>query len=274
MGDRKTQIEKNLDLLLRAVKDPHFTQRPTNAPPTLIALSRAVLALADEVWPQQTLEPERDKEPDMAEKTPNVLPTIGRHVHYVSHGSADGTYPSVCRVAIVTEVKDMVEDGYGGRDPNTDRVSLCVLNPTGMFFSQDLPHADAREMKGGTWHWPCEQREVKVEDEQVMIVAQGKALTLGTDEGMGPVEPYREGQDERTRTLAREAFERGRQANRERREDLPLGQLAHGRFEGRKTGEVRFVHHGRMLAVVFGLEYGRGPITIEVQDIGPAEEGS
>ncbi|MFE5093205.1 hypothetical protein ACFRCI_23310 [Streptomyces sp. NPDC056638] len=32
-------------------------------------------------------------------------------------------------------------------------VSLAVLNPTGMFFSEDVPY-DASGLQGGSWHWP------------------------------------------------------------------------------------------------------------------------
>lgn len=206
MSDDDKSIERDLDVLAEAVIHP----RSIVINEHVAAVSRMLLRLADEVWPQQTLEPDHQGAL-MTDKNPaNILPTIGRHVHYVAHGSADGTYPSVCRVAIVTEVKDMVEDGYGGRDPNTDRVSLCVLNPTGMFFSQDLPYADPREMKGGTWHWPCvkadetpgEGRSIAVTSgpggfaidmqtgEYVGEIPQGKTMTLGPNQGMGPVEPY------------------------------------------------------------------------------------
>ena len=54
-------------------------------------------------------------------------PSVGRIVHYVSHGSPileDGTqrFKSQCRAAIIAEVlgETMLE--------------LCVLNPTGLFF--------------------------------------------------------------------------------------------------------------------------------------------
>lgn len=75
-------------------------------------------------------------------------PTVGRVVHYVSHGSPvreDGTqaYASRCRAAIVTAMGD---------DMATNAVCLAVLNPTGMFFDQDVPHDEAHA--GGTWHWP------------------------------------------------------------------------------------------------------------------------
>lgn len=74
-------------------------------------------------------------------------PSIGRIVHYVSYGSpvqADGTqtFTSECRAAIITEVS--VE---------TEHVGLCVLNPSGFFFNQGVPHYED-DHRGGTWHWP------------------------------------------------------------------------------------------------------------------------
>ncbi|MFF5790239.1 hypothetical protein ACFY8P_35365 [Streptomyces sp. NPDC012693] len=72
-------------------------------------------------------------------------PTIGRIVHYVSHGSPvqpDGTqaHESQCRAAIVTEVW-------------TDTTAnLAVLNPTGMFFNSS--EYDETATLGGSWHWP------------------------------------------------------------------------------------------------------------------------
>lgn len=90
------------------------------------------------------------------------MPSVGRIVHYVSHGTPireDGTqaYAAKCRAATVTEVND--------EEPL--QVGLCVQNPTGLFFhslaeggcfqyeadggSCSLP---PRERRGGTWHWP------------------------------------------------------------------------------------------------------------------------
>ncbi|MGA5764489.1 hypothetical protein [Nonomuraea bangladeshensis] len=75
-----------------------------------------------------------------------MTPSVGRIVHYVSHGTPpreDGTqaYTSECRAAIVTETN------------TSDTVGLCVLNPTGQFFNRTVTH-DEDEKRGGTWHWP------------------------------------------------------------------------------------------------------------------------
>jgi hypothetical protein len=76
-----------------------------------------------------------------------MIPSVGRIVHYVSRGSADGVFPSVCRAAIVTEVAEMVTDAT----PTV--VGLCVLNPEGFFLNRGVAQ-DEKTKAGGTWHWP------------------------------------------------------------------------------------------------------------------------
>lgn len=71
-----------------------------------------------------------------------MSPTVGRIVHYQAHGSPDGTHKSVARAAVITEVS------------SDDCVSLCVLNPTGMYFNVSVPLDESESPKGGTWHWP------------------------------------------------------------------------------------------------------------------------
>lgn len=107
----------------------------------------------------------------LIEQTPHV----NALVHYVSHGTpprADGSqaFRSVCRAAIVAEV-----NGPGARASyGIPGVTLCVLNPTGLFFQtvaydpgtftgpertakpgEGLPLITCAdlEFKPGTWHW-------------------------------------------------------------------------------------------------------------------------
>lgn len=107
-------------------------------------------------------------------------PSVGRAVHYVSHGTPpapDGAqaYTSQCRHAVITEV-----------EPDPTRVGLCVINPTGLFFhsladggseyhdgsgNPGSPNCPSRSAhgdpfrycscgwtedgyRGGSWHWP------------------------------------------------------------------------------------------------------------------------
>lgn len=82
-------------------------------------------------------------------------PSVGRWVHYVSAGSADGKHPSVCRAALVTEVQDAtVIDG----DPEQQKVGLMVVNPTGLHFRPltdgGATYDDAASAAPMTWHWP------------------------------------------------------------------------------------------------------------------------
>jgi hypothetical protein len=71
-----------------------------------------------------------------------VKPSVGRIVHYMSHGTPSGEFLPECRAAIITEAP-----------AGTDRISLAVLNPTGMYFNRDCPY-DETGRAGGTWHWP------------------------------------------------------------------------------------------------------------------------
>lgn len=85
--------------------------------------------------------------------TQPTLPSVGRVVHYVSAGSKDGTYPSVCRAADVTEV---AEDMGGVDGIGAIRVGLMVKNPEGIHF-RPLASGGAAYDPGKaplTWHWP------------------------------------------------------------------------------------------------------------------------
>lgn len=81
-------------------------------------------------------------------------PSVGRIVHYVSHGTPGGEYGKECRAAIVTEV-----EGRAVRPPTMEEtdswvIGLCVLNPAGLLFSQRVVQMEDASHDGGTWHWP------------------------------------------------------------------------------------------------------------------------
>lgn len=76
------------------------------------------------------------------------VPSIGRIVHYHSYGTPGGEFKPEPRAAIITRV--------GDADPVPEHgvpyVDLAVLNPTGMFFNQDVKFSD--EPTPGHWTWP------------------------------------------------------------------------------------------------------------------------
>jgi hypothetical protein len=79
---------------------------------------------------------------------PDMKPSVGRIVHYVSYGTPGGEYKSECRAAVITEV------GMNSHPaPPGTLVGLCVLNPSGQFFNRRVDQ-DETGHAGGTWHWP------------------------------------------------------------------------------------------------------------------------
>lgn len=71
-------------------------------------------------------------------------PSVGRIVHYVSRGSADGVFEPECRAAIITGINE-----------DNGKVELMVFNPQGVFWDYNMDYQDVAEGKtGGTWHWP------------------------------------------------------------------------------------------------------------------------
>lgn len=80
-------------------------------------------------------------------------PSVGRMVHYVSYGTPGGEYGQECRAAVVTAVELSEGDGNLANMNGEERVSLAVLNPTGMFFNQGCRHSEGAK-SSNTWHWP------------------------------------------------------------------------------------------------------------------------
>lgn len=76
-----------------------------------------------------------------------MKPTIGRIVHYHSYGTPGGEFKPLPRAAIVTAVNV----GPPGDD---DSVSLCAINPTGVFFNEHVRHAPDDKPTPGHWNWP------------------------------------------------------------------------------------------------------------------------
>lgn len=76
-------------------------------------------------------------------------PSIGRVVHYVAYGTPGGEYRAGAhRAAMITDV------GFSGtNEATTVQVSLVIFNPTGQFFTRDVPY-DESGMTPGSWHWP------------------------------------------------------------------------------------------------------------------------
>lgn len=75
-------------------------------------------------------------------------PAVGRIVHYHSYGTPGGEFLPEPRAAIITAVRSIVPD----HPELTQYASLAVLNPTGMFFNENVPYS--AEPKPGHWSWP------------------------------------------------------------------------------------------------------------------------
>jgi len=81
-------------------------------------------------------------------------PSIGSIVHYHSYGTPNGEFKPEPRAAIITAVRTRETTSLTDAELTFEvtHVSLCVLNPTGMFFTQDLPFSE--DPKPGHWSWP------------------------------------------------------------------------------------------------------------------------
>ena len=100
-----------------------------------------------------------------------MKPSVGRIVHYVSYGTPGGEYGKECRAAIVTQVNGTGADEH-------ERIGVAVLNPSGMFFHDDLPELDpaVHGYKGGTWHWP--EREPTENSPKISVSANLSAAQM------------------------------------------------------------------------------------------------
>ena len=72
-------------------------------------------------------------------------------VHYVAYGTPGGEYAAGAhRAAVVTQV--IIQNSGGAPElvvPGD--VGLCVMNPTGLFFHEQVAYSE--QPKPGTWHW-------------------------------------------------------------------------------------------------------------------------
>lgn len=66
-------------------------------------------------------------------------PSVGRVVHYRAYGTPGGEFKSVPRAAVIVDVHQ------------DDDVTVCVLNPSGIFFNRVKYSEDP---KPGCWNWP------------------------------------------------------------------------------------------------------------------------
>lgn len=79
-------------------------------------------------------------------------------VYYHALGSADGKFPvGQERASIITDVLDAA----------AGVVSLCVLNPTGMYFNQRVEQGS----NGGQWDWMPFQKD---QQKRYGVDAEGK----------------------------------------------------------------------------------------------------
>ena len=77
-----------------------------------------------------------------------MIPTVSRVVHYQSYGTPHGEYLPEARASVITTVKEWEPQGTRS---GAGYVGLCILNPTGLFFTQHVPYS--AEKRPGTWHW-------------------------------------------------------------------------------------------------------------------------
>ncbi len=70
-----------------------------------------------------------------------MKPTVGAIVHYQSYGTPGGEYLPEPRAAIITAASGPTDPPSADEPPENFAVGLCVLNPTGLFFKEEIPFA-------------------------------------------------------------------------------------------------------------------------------------
>lgn len=103
-----------------------------------------------------------------------MKPTVGRMVYYRAYGTPGGEFPSVERAAIITDVHE--------GDPD-EAVSLCVLNPTGMYFSTHIK----RGQRPGRWDWMPFQKGQAQRSEELEKALRQQANQELIREGQKPI---------------------------------------------------------------------------------------
>lgn len=64
-----------------------------------------------------------------------IPPVVGSTVYYLAYGTPGGEYPAGVRRAAIVTATDPWDD-------KEHRLSLCILNPIGMFFNQSVPYGE------------------------------------------------------------------------------------------------------------------------------------
>lgn len=82
---------------------------------------------------------------DLGKVGKNLVPSVGKIVHYVSYGTPGGEFLSECMGALVTDVSNS--------GTNRQEIGLAVFYPNGLSFKERVPYNDGVS-KGGAWHWP------------------------------------------------------------------------------------------------------------------------
>lgn len=109
-------------------------------------------------------------------------PSVGDVVHYQSYGTPGGEYLPVPRAAIITAASGPTDPPSTDEPPENFAVGLCVLNPTGLFFKEEIPFA--ANPTPGHWNW---LPNVDVDSEIQALVELGENRPCRRCDGCGRV---------------------------------------------------------------------------------------